>query len=193
MPVKINELQIENVKRIRAAKIAPNQAGLTIIGGRNGQGKTSVLDSIAWILGGNKFKPSDPTNSDSVIPPYLSLKLSNGLLVERKGKNSDLKIIDPKGGRSGQALLDEFINELAINLPAFLNANDKEKARILLDILGIGDKLAELDEREKSLMTILVAVGLVWGFFQGIIGADQFMQVCILVFTFYFAKNAMKD
>ena len=50
--VKINSLEIENVKRVRAVKIVPTQNGLTVLGGRNKQGKTSVLNSIAWALGG---------------------------------------------------------------------------------------------------------------------------------------------
>lgn len=45
--VKINSLEIENVKRVRAVKIVPTQNGLTVLGGRNNQGKTSILDSIA--------------------------------------------------------------------------------------------------------------------------------------------------
>ena len=53
--VKINSLEIENVKRIKAVKIKPEKSGLTVIGGKNNQGKTSVLDSIAWALGGNGF------------------------------------------------------------------------------------------------------------------------------------------
>lgn len=48
--VKINSLEIENVKRVRAVKIVPTQNGLTVLGGRNNQGKTSILDSIACIL-----------------------------------------------------------------------------------------------------------------------------------------------
>lgn len=53
--MKINKLEIENVKRVKAVKIEPSENGLTIIGGRNNQGKTSVLDSIAWALGGDRY------------------------------------------------------------------------------------------------------------------------------------------
>ena len=49
--IKINKLEIENVKRVKAVKVEPSQNGLTVIGGRNKQGKTSVLDAIAWTLG----------------------------------------------------------------------------------------------------------------------------------------------
>ncbi|MDU5892783.1 MAG: ATP-binding protein, partial [Atopobium minutum] len=47
-PVKIASLELENVKRIKAVSITPTTDGLTVIGGRNAQGKTSVLDAIAW-------------------------------------------------------------------------------------------------------------------------------------------------
>ena len=48
MPVKIIELEAENIKRVKAVQIVPALNGLTIIGGDNNQGKTSVLDAIAW-------------------------------------------------------------------------------------------------------------------------------------------------
>ena len=57
--IKINQLEIENVKRIKAVKIEPSASGLTIIGGDNNQGKTSVLDAIAWALGGDRYRPCD--------------------------------------------------------------------------------------------------------------------------------------
>ena len=38
--IKINKLEIENVKRVKAVSLEPTQNGLTVIGGRNGQGKT---------------------------------------------------------------------------------------------------------------------------------------------------------
>ena len=47
MSVKITALSVENVKRVRAVHLAPAESGLTVIGGRNGAGKTSVLDAIA--------------------------------------------------------------------------------------------------------------------------------------------------
>ena len=88
--ITIHELELENVKRIKAVKLSPSPSGLTIIGGRNNQGKTSVLDAIAWALGGERYRPSAAQYDQSVIPPKLHLELSNGMIVERKGKNSAL-------------------------------------------------------------------------------------------------------
>ncbi len=118
--MKINNLQIENVKRIKAVKLEPTKNGLTIIGGKNNQGKTSVLDAIAWALGGNKFKPSSAQRFDAVLPPTIKITMDNGLVVERKGKNSDLKVLDPSGQKGGQNLLDSLVEELALDLPKFM-------------------------------------------------------------------------
>lgn len=150
MTVKINELELENVKRIKAVKVEPTQNGLTVIGGRNGQGKTSVLDAIAWALGGDNFKPSRPQNDQSVIPPHLKIELNNGIVVERKGKNSALKVTDTTGKKAGQTLLDSFIEKLALNVPKFMASSDKEKANILLQIIGVGPQLMELERQEKE-------------------------------------------
>lgn len=157
--MKINRLEIENVKRIHAVMIEPSKDGLTIIGGKNRQGKSSVLDAIAWALGGNKYKPSQAANADSTIPPRLKVIMDNGLVVERKGKNSDLKVTDPNGQKGGQQLLDSFVEELAINLPKFMEASGKEKANTLLQIIGVGPQLAELEQKEKSLYSERLYVG----------------------------------
>lgn len=150
MSVKINSLEIENVKRVKAVKIEPTQSGLTVIGGKNGQGKTSVLDSIAWALGGEKYRPTKPQREGSVIPPSLHIELSNGLIVERKGKNSSLKVTDPNGVKGGQQLLNEFIEQFALDLPKFMSASNSEKAKILLRIIGIETQLAELSFEEQK-------------------------------------------
>lgn len=159
MSVKINKLEIENVKRVKAVKIEPTANGLTVLGGRNNQGKSSVLDAIAWALGGNRYRPTQAQREGSVVPPTLKVTLSNGLVVERKGKNSDLKVIDPSGQKAGQGLLDSFVEELAINLPKFMEQTGKEKANTLLQIIGVGDKLYELEQQGKEVYNRRHAIG----------------------------------
>lgn len=159
MSLKINRLEIENVKRIKAVKLEPTKNGLTVIGGNNGQGKTSILDSIAWVLGGEKYRPSKAQREGSVIPPNLQIIMSNGLVVERKGKNSSLKVTDPNGGKGGQQLLDEFVEQLAIDLPKFMNSTSKDKANTLLQIIGVGPQLKELEQKETELYNKRHAMG----------------------------------
>ena len=157
--MKINKLEIENVKRVKAVKLEPTQNGLTIIGGNNRQGKTSVLDSIAWALGGDRYRPSEAQRHESVIPPTLHIVMNNDLVVERKGKNSDLKVTDPTGKKGGQQLLNEFVEQLAIDLPKFLESSSQEKAKTLLRIIGVGDRLAELEKTEKELYNQRLTIG----------------------------------
>ena len=157
--IKINKLEIENVKRIKAVKIEPTANGLTIVGGNNNQGKTSVLDSIAWALGGDRYRPTQAQRDGSTIPPTLHIVMSNGLVVERKGKNSSLKVTDPTGNKGGQQLLNEFVEQLALDLPKFMEASGSEKAQTLLRIIGVGDQLAVLDKQEKELYNRRLAIG----------------------------------
>lgn len=159
MTVKINELELENVKRIKAVKIEPTENGLTIVGGNNNQGKTSVLDAIAWALGGNKFKPSQPNREGSVLPPNLKITLNNGLIVTRTGKNSSLKVTDPEGSKSGQQILNKLIGEMALNVPKFMASTPKEKANYLLNILGIGEELTKLEMQERKIYDDRRAIG----------------------------------
>lgn len=157
--IKINKLEIENVKRVKATRFEPEENGLTVIGGKNGQGKTSVLDAITWALGGDRYRPTHAQRDGSVLPPYIHVVLSNGLVVERKGKNSDLKVIDPNGRKGGQQLLNEFVEELALNLPRFMQASGREKADTLLRIIGVGDRLHELEQQERELYANRHAIG----------------------------------
>lgn len=145
MSVKIASLELENVKRIHAVELEPAQDGLTVIGGKNAQGKTSVLDAIAWALGGDKMKPADPNRKGGATPARLRVELSNGIVVERKGKNGSLHVTDTTGKKAGQQLLNDFISQLALNIPRFMNGSDADKATALLQTLGIDAELAKID------------------------------------------------
>lgn len=148
--VKISALQLENVKRVRAVQLVPYKDGLTVIGGRNGQGKTSVLDAIAYALGGETFRPSQVQNAEGINPATIRVELDNGLVVTRSGKNCALKVTDPSGARSGQRLLDGFVEKLALDLPKFMGQSSREKASAILRTLGIEDRLADIAQREKA-------------------------------------------
>lgn len=198
--VKINTLELENIKRVKTVVLTPTKNGLTVIGGRNNQGKTSVIDAIAWVLGGDKFKPSTPQREGSIIPPHLKVTLSNGLIVERSGKNSTLKVIDPNGNKSGQQLLNEFVEQFALNLPKFMDASAKTKADILLKIIGVGDRLYQLENEETTLYNKRHAIGQIadqkskfvkeMQFFEGVPNAPISASELIMRQQEILAKNA---
>lgn len=148
--MKIVSFELENVKRVALVRLAPSEKGLTVIGGDNAQGKTSVLDGIIYALGGERYRPGNLQREGSMAEARIRIELTGGLIVERKGKNASLKVTDPSGKRSGQKLLDDFVEELALNLPKFLAMRDDEKAEVLLNTLGIEKELKALDLREQK-------------------------------------------
>lgn len=159
MSVKIVSFEAENIKRIKAVRIAPAENGLTVIGGRNNQGKTSSLDAIMWGLGGDRYRPSQAARVGSVLSPQIRLELSNGIIVERSGKNSALKVTDASGRKAGQQLLDSFVEQLALDMPRFMRSSGKEKAATLLHIIGLEEQVGALEQQEKELYDQRRAIG----------------------------------
>lgn len=156
--VKITSLEVENVKRVVAVSLDCTGQSLTVIGGNNGDGKTSVLDSIMWALGGDRFKPTNPVHqgADGV---YIKVTLDNGVTVERKGVNGALKVTSGTG-KGGQSLLNEFVNTFALNLPKFMNAPAVEKSKMLLDVFpGLGAELNRLNQEAKRIFDERHAIG----------------------------------
>ena len=158
-PVKILCFSAGNFKALKAFYCEPKPEGLTVIGGGNGAGKSSCLDALAFAVGGAKHRPSNPKREGAIGDTSLHVDLSNGLTVERKGKNLSLTVTDREGARHGQELLDALVSQIAIDLPKFYNASAKNKAHMLLETLGIEEKLEELAKREKEKYDTRTMVG----------------------------------
>ena len=127
MSVKINSLEFENVKKIKAVQLEPAKNGLTVIGGKNRQGKTSVLDAIAWALGGDKYKPSSPQREGSVVEPHLKITLDNGIVVERSGKNSSLKVTDSTGKKAVSSCSTASLSSSHLTCHDFLHSRARKR------------------------------------------------------------------
>lgn len=151
--VKAISLEIRDTMKLEAVTIDLTKNALTVVGGKNEAGKSTVVRIFKMLSGGNKYKPSKIQSRNTENYPSGKLKLSNGLSVELKGKNSTLTVSSEHGAlKSGQSLLNAFIGELALNLPKFMNSNNEDKAKILLGILGVGEELKEFNDQEKELM-----------------------------------------
>jgi len=155
--VKINQFEVENVKRVRVVSYDCTGETLTIIGGNNAAGKTSVLDAIMWTLGGDRYRPGNAIR-DGADKLATKVTLSNGIIVERRGQGS-LKVTSPNG-KGGQALLNDFVNQFALDLPKFMQESDAEKARMLLEHYPeLGAKLKDLNEAVKNTFAERTALG----------------------------------
>ena len=148
MSVKLETLLIRNFKRVRLAEVELSEAGVNIIGGANGAGKSTFLDAVKYLLGGAKYAPSNPHNAAADgATATIRTTLSNGIEVERSGAGGTLKVDGKKGN---QATLNEFLNEFALDINKFMRSTDKDKAKLLIEHLGIGEKLEHLDKKIEA-------------------------------------------
>src|SRR3990167_6742379 len=105
--MKILKLTAENVKKLRAVEITPT-GELVEITGKNGAGKTSVLDAIWWALAGTKHIQAVPIRTGAT---KARIRLDLGeLIVERRFTpvGSTLTVEKADGARytSPQGILD---------------------------------------------------------------------------------------
>lgn len=143
--MKIIQLKSENVKRLKAIEINPDES-LVVIKGSNGQGKSSVLDSIEMALGGKRSIPSKPVR-DGEEQATIAIDLGQ-LKVERTIKpdgSSTLKVTGQENARlaSPQAVLDVLVGSLSFDPLAFSRMKPTEQAETLRKIAGLD--FAELD------------------------------------------------
>lgn len=126
--MKIISLTAENIKKLRAVEIKPSGEIVTIAG-KNGQGKTSVLDSIWWALTGTKNIQEQPIRKGE---SKARIKLDLGeLVVERKftSAGSTLTVESVDGARfpGPQKMLDALLGELSFDPLAFARMDPRKQ------------------------------------------------------------------
>src|SRR3990172_7943210 len=112
--MKIIKLQAENIKKLVAVEITPS-GNVVTISGKNGAGKTSVLDSIWWALGGSENIQGQPIRKGETSG-VIRLNLGE-IAVERRftEKGSTLYVENTEGMRfkSPQDVLDKLVGSLS--------------------------------------------------------------------------------
>lgn len=152
---RIVTLQAENVKRLKTVRINAEGKALLQIRGKNGQGKSSTLDSIAYALGGKRVHPPEIIR---VGQSYARVVLETDLLViERKWtKNDEGEVVShvdirSKDGaatfRSPQAMLDALTSRYWDPIAWTLLPGPKQ-AEVLREIIGVDFRL--LDQKRQT-------------------------------------------
>lgn len=136
--MKIIQLHSENVKRVKAVDITPSN-NVIVISGKNGEGKTSVIDSIWLAL---EYKAAKKGNPDPLRAgqPNGKVELDLGdYIVTRKftPSGSTLEIRKPNGDKvsSPQKLLDGLIGDLSFDPWEFSRKSEKDQREMLADVL----------------------------------------------------------
>jgi DNA repair exonuclease SbcCD ATPase subunit len=151
---KIIRLATTNYKRMVAAEITPDPDGnLVIVAGKNGQGKTSLLDSITAALGGVNAKTTPKPIRDGEERAEIVLETEE-LIVTRKftasGSTLTVKSIDGAVYPKGQAKLDDLLGKLSLDPLAFTQLSDRDQLATLLDLVELPFDLDKLAAERKE-------------------------------------------
>ena len=153
--MKIVRLTSENIKRLKAVEIEPDGT-LQIISGKNGQGKSSVLDSIWLALGGGTAKKETARPiRDGADSAKVELDLGD-LIVTREWTSNDkstLKVSSKDGAlyKSPQSMLDALIGRLSFDPLAFTQLSAKDQKAQLLDLVDLDVDVDALDAQSAEL------------------------------------------
>jgi hypothetical protein len=143
--MKITRFEARNFKRLKAVEINPDGSPVVKIAGRNRQGKSSTLDGIAALLGGEKLCPKEPIRRGE-NEALLRVEFDEDLAVERKFKlgadgavTSALKVTRKDGLqlKKPQAILDALVGKIAFDPLAFLREPAKKQAETIREIAGV--------------------------------------------------------
>lgn len=147
--MKIVQLAVNNVLAIKAITIRPDGETVTL-GGENGAGKSSVLNSIAMALGGKRLIPEQPIHQGE---DRGTIRLDLGdYVVERTftagGDRIEVKSRDGAKYPKPQALLDSLYASIAFDPLQFATEKDSVKQSAMLrDLLGLD--FADIDARKR--------------------------------------------
>jgi hypothetical protein len=164
--MKIVRLTAENIKRLTAVEITPD-GNTVLITGRNGQGKTSVLDSIWYALGGGPAK-KDTARAvrDGQQEGWVELDLGD-IIVTRTfhahdgGETTSLRVENGEGLRypSPQSLLDGLVGRLSFDPLDFARQPERKQVDILVELIDLPFDPVELDADRASIYEERTVVG----------------------------------
>jgi len=156
--MKIVRLEAENIKRLKAVSIEPTGAVITV-GGKNGAGKSSVLDSVAYALGGKNLIPGKPIR-EGEDKGHTQVDLGD-IVVTRKWTTKGISTltIKNKDGAvypSPQKMLDKMIGDLSFDPLEFSRMHPKKQAETLRGFSDFDfekqDELIKTSFDERSLL-----------------------------------------
>ena len=156
-PLTIVRLTAENVKRLRAVSITPD-GNLVVLSGRNGQGKTSVLDAIEYALGGKPDVAEPVRRGQDSAEVVCDL---GDLIVRRRfvaGGSTTLEVTTREGLRypSPQKILDELVGRLTFDPLQFARQEPKKQRETLQRLVGLDfsadEKRADLVFNERTVV-----------------------------------------
>ena len=165
--MRILRFEAEHIKKIQVVRITPS-GHVFEVSGKNGAGKTSILDSIWWALAGTRSHQPDPIQHGH---DKGRIKLDLGVItVEREfkrqkaapGKQDErittrLIVKTAKGlvMQSPQSILDQLLGALSFDPLAFARKSAVEQYQALQQACGVDlQSIDRLNEEDYLARTI---------------------------------------
>ena len=162
--MKVTELQIENVMKVKAIHILPKGEIITVQG-QNGAGKSSILNALVMGFKGKKEFPAEPIrrgskkgsikisiDGDDTVPPFT-------ITQSITDKSSTLTIEPDKvlAGETPRSFLDKLIGKISFDPLQFINEEGKKQRRVLMELIGID--VDKMDREEKAIFDERTVIG----------------------------------
>lgn len=148
--MKILSLTAENIKKLKAVRIVPTD-NVVMVTGKNGAGKSSVLDCILYALGGGKELPEKPirdgADKGEIVIDLAEITVTR--TITQKGSYLEIKNKAGFKAPSPQALLDKLFGKVMDPLMFFAEKDQRKLRATLLDILGVN-----LDDQDRRIAAL---------------------------------------
>ena len=157
--MKIVSLTTENVKKISAITITP-EGDMVVLGGNNGEGKSSILDSIMMALAGKKSiceKPLKEGAKKGKTELDLGKYVVTRTYTEAGGGTITVKNSDGAKYSSPQSILDGLTGDLTFDPVRFANLPGRDQLETLKKLVGLD--FTELDEKYKRIYSERTDIG----------------------------------
>jgi DNA repair exonuclease SbcCD ATPase subunit len=176
-PLRILSLEANNILRLRAVHISP-EGDVVVIGGENGQGKSSVLNAIRMAFGGAKAIPPDPVHrgaKDGDVRVDLG-EIVVEFVVKKNGKHEVVvKGKDGEAKKKPQELLDKMYSKIAFDPELFSRLDGEKQVKMLMQLLGLD--FSQLNAERKALYDKRTSVGSVRS--DAEVRVSQFPAACV--------------
>ena len=155
---RIIAMQVENVKRLSCVRIRP-KGNLITVSGANGSGKSSILQSIAWALTGERGIPSQPIkkgkDSGRIEVDLGDYRVTRHFTRVHGGKEPFLTRLEITGKNrekfpSPQAIMDKLRSVISFDPLAFIGMEDKKQLEVLRKLVTLDIDLDKIDEDRKA-------------------------------------------
>lgn len=152
--MKVLNLEVENFMGVRAVEITPDGPVVTI-GGKNGQGKSSVLNAMISALAGAKELPGVAVRDgeESAVTRVVLSRPEGDLhitRVVREGGKTTLTVKSADGAKYGkpQQLLDALVGAVGFDPHEFTRLDAKKQAERLRELVGVDTTTIDLEAAE---------------------------------------------